>query len=84
MGKDSAARIELGRSFHQMGSVKEKVHIYIYIYIYIYTIYTTTDKCSKHSSLYLLLHNFQFCVKSCIKIRSNNIYILCSLLINET
>ncbi len=25
MGKDSAARIELGRSFHQMGTVKEKV-----------------------------------------------------------
>ncbi len=25
MGKDSAARIELGRSFHQMGTVNEKV-----------------------------------------------------------
>ncbi len=25
MGKDSAARIELGRSFHQMGKVNEKV-----------------------------------------------------------
>ncbi len=25
MGKDSAALIELGRSFHQMGSVNEKV-----------------------------------------------------------
>ncbi len=25
MGKDSAARIELGRSFHQMGTVSEKV-----------------------------------------------------------
>ncbi len=25
MGKDSAARIELGRSFHQMGIVNEKV-----------------------------------------------------------
>ncbi len=25
MGKDSAARIELGRSFHQMGTVHEKV-----------------------------------------------------------
>ncbi len=41
MGKDSAARIELGRSFHQMGTVNEKVcesdYIYIvYIYIYIY------------------------------------------------
>ncbi len=24
-GKDSAARIELGRSFHQMGTVNEKV-----------------------------------------------------------
>ncbi len=24
MGKDSAARIELGRSFHQMGTVNEK------------------------------------------------------------
>ncbi len=38
MGKDSAAGIELGRSFHQMGTVNEKVceSIYIYIYIYIY------------------------------------------------
>ncbi len=26
MDKDSAARIELGRSFHQMGTVNEKVH----------------------------------------------------------
>ncbi len=26
MGKDSAARIELGRSFHQMGTVNEKVN----------------------------------------------------------
>ncbi len=26
MGKDSAARIELGRSFHQMGTVNEKFH----------------------------------------------------------
>ncbi len=26
MGKDSAVRIELGRSFHQMGTVNEKVH----------------------------------------------------------
>ncbi len=25
MGKDSATRIELGRSFHQMGTVNEKV-----------------------------------------------------------
>ncbi len=25
MGEDSAARIELGRSFHQMGTVNEKV-----------------------------------------------------------
>ncbi len=25
MSKDSAARIELGRSFHQMGTVNEKV-----------------------------------------------------------
>ncbi len=25
MGKDSAVRIELGRSFHQMGTVNEKV-----------------------------------------------------------
>ncbi len=25
MGKDSAARIELARSFHQMGTVNEKV-----------------------------------------------------------
>ncbi len=25
MGKDSAARIELGRSFHQVGTVNEKV-----------------------------------------------------------
>ncbi len=25
MGKDSAARIELGRSYHQMGTVNEKV-----------------------------------------------------------
>ncbi len=25
MGKDSAAGIELGRSFHQMGTVNEKV-----------------------------------------------------------
>ncbi len=25
MGRDSAARIELGRSFHQMGTVNEKV-----------------------------------------------------------
>ncbi len=25
MGKDSAARIEVGRSFHQMGTVNEKV-----------------------------------------------------------
>ncbi len=25
MDKDSAARIELGRSFHQMGTVNEKV-----------------------------------------------------------
>ncbi len=25
IGKDSAARIELGRSFHQMGTVNEKV-----------------------------------------------------------
>ncbi len=25
MGKDSAARIELGRSLHQMGTVNEKV-----------------------------------------------------------
>ncbi len=25
MAKDSAARIELGRSFHQMGTVNEKV-----------------------------------------------------------
>ncbi len=25
MGKDSAARIELGRSFHQMGTVNAKV-----------------------------------------------------------
>ncbi len=25
MGKDSAARIEFGRSFHQMGTVNEKV-----------------------------------------------------------
>ncbi len=25
MGKDSAARIELGRSFHQKGTVNEKV-----------------------------------------------------------
>ncbi len=25
MGKDSAARIDLGRSFHQMGTVNEKV-----------------------------------------------------------
>ncbi len=25
MGKDSAARIEIGRSFHQMGTVNEKV-----------------------------------------------------------
>ncbi len=25
MGKDSAARIELGRSFHRMGTVNEKV-----------------------------------------------------------
>ncbi len=25
MGKDAAARIELGRSFHQMGTVNEKV-----------------------------------------------------------
>ncbi len=25
MGKDSAARIELGRSFHQIGTVNEKV-----------------------------------------------------------
>ncbi len=25
MGKDSAARIELGRSFHQMGTVNKKV-----------------------------------------------------------
>ncbi len=25
MGKDSGARIELGRSFHQMGTVNEKV-----------------------------------------------------------
>ncbi len=25
MGKDSVARIELGRSFHQMGTVNEKV-----------------------------------------------------------
>ncbi len=25
MGNDSAARIELGRSFHQMGTVNEKV-----------------------------------------------------------
>ncbi len=40
MGKDSAARIELGRSLHQMGTVNENVcesdYIYcIYIYIYI-------------------------------------------------
>ncbi len=27
MGKDSAARIELGRSFHQMGTVNEKVDV---------------------------------------------------------
>ncbi len=26
MGKDSAAWIELGRSFHQMGTVHEKAH----------------------------------------------------------
>ncbi len=26
MGKDSAARIELGRLLHQMGTVNEKVH----------------------------------------------------------
>ncbi len=26
MAKDSAARIELGRSFHQVGTVNEKVH----------------------------------------------------------
>ncbi len=25
MGEDSAARIEFGRSFHQMGTVNEKV-----------------------------------------------------------
>ncbi len=49
--KDSTARIELGKSFHQLGTVTEKVHesdfvplwdgtvmrcIYMYIYIYIY------------------------------------------------
>ncbi len=41
MAKDSAAGIELGSSFHQMGKVNEKkkqiyMCIYIYIYIYIY------------------------------------------------
>ncbi len=30
MGKDSAARIELGRSFHQMGTVNEKVREFSY------------------------------------------------------
>ncbi len=37
MGKDSAARIELGRSFHQMGTVNEKVNesdLWFILYIY--------------------------------------------------
>ncbi len=34
MGKDSAARIELGRSFHQMGTVNEKVSQNKLIYIF--------------------------------------------------
>ncbi len=46
MGKDTAARIELGRSFHQMGT-------YIYIYIYIY-IYMCVCVCI-HKTLYLFI-----------------------------
>ncbi len=32
MGKDSAARIELGRSFHQMGTVNEKVKVILCLF----------------------------------------------------
>jgi len=35
MGKDSAAQIELGKSFHQMGTVNEKVSesdFFLYIF----------------------------------------------------
>ncbi len=31
MGKDSAARIELGRSFHQMGTVNENVRESVFV-----------------------------------------------------
>ncbi len=33
MGKDSAARIKLGRSFHQMGTVNEKVCESDFVYV---------------------------------------------------
>ncbi len=36
MAKDSAARIELGRSFHQVGTVNENIIYLIYIIIFIF------------------------------------------------
>ncbi len=41
MGKDSAAQIELGRLFHQMGTVNEKVSERDFVpFVYIHLVYT--------------------------------------------
>ncbi len=55
MSKDSAARIQLGRSFHQMGTVNEKVceSIYMCIYIYIYIYYTNLTQSRKNKSNFI-------------------------------
>ncbi len=54
MVKDSAAQIELGRSFHQMGTVNEKVcesdfdnicYLYIYYVICVYVMYIQIHTC---------------------------------------
>ncbi len=54
MGKDSAARIKLGRSFHQMGTVNEKVcesdFVYVIIVVILYMLYV-------HQQYFLHVHS---------------------------
>ncbi len=59
MGKDSAARIELGRSFHQMGTVKEKVSERDFVPLLNSLKYSNLNKYMQFQAQYLFLFSVQ-------------------------
>ncbi len=67
MGKDSAARIELGRSFHQVGTVNENVQYIYIIYLCKYILFKFTSRtlqCTLHGT-YMFASNWNHGRISC-------------------